>query len=366
MTKDSVNIVAVGDIFLGESSLNIGRGVTTAIKNNGSAYYIKHIKSIIDNHDICFGNLETILSNTGRNIFDVSTIEMRGAISALSILTESGFNILNIANNHIFQHGMAPYEDTISRLQKKGIEVIGNKSDNLQVFDYEKIKIGFVGYSLHYEQYHPNDSIPYAFKNHYNEILDEIQTVRKTFKGILICSLHWGFEFLEDVSCEQRAFCHKLVDNGVSIILGHHPHVLQPIEQYKNAIIAYSLGNFIFDMNFDFTKISLALSVTICSTGITDFDFIPFRIAQNYCPTKLRCKELKKFNEKFKKFNEKFKNNNCKTDIELEKMATQKYNQLSHYNYIDFFKKIHTGNLYYKFLIILRALLRRIGIINNP
>jgi poly-gamma-glutamate synthesis protein (capsule biosynthesis protein) len=100
-----------------------------------------------------------------------------------------------------------------------------------------------------------------------------------------VVSLHAGTEYQEEPTALQRELAHAAVDAGADLVLGHHPHVLQGIERYKGALIAYSLGNFVFD--FDETDYahsglpsaqSLILKVTLGREGVRDFEVLPVRI----------------------------------------------------------------------------------------
>ena len=106
-------------------------------------------------------------------------------------------------------------------------------------------------------------------------------------------SLHWGEEFLDYPSASQVVFAHKLVDAGASLILGHHPHVLQGIERYKGAVIAYSLGNFVFDMWQSPTRVSMVLKVH-CAKSTIEFEAVPVYINSSFQPVLLDGVERRK------------------------------------------------------------------------
>jgi poly-gamma-glutamate capsule biosynthesis protein CapA/YwtB (metallophosphatase superfamily) len=81
-----------------------------------------------------------------------------------------------------------------------------------------------------------------------NDILEDVRAVRQQV-DLVVVSLHWGVEYVDQPSKAQREMAHRLIDEGVDLILGHHPHWLQGLEVYHDKLIAYSLGNFIFDQN---------------------------------------------------------------------------------------------------------------------
>lgn len=368
MQNKSIKLVAVGDIFLADSPLKTGLGVKSCINKNGKNYYINKIKKILNGSDICFGNIECVLSNKDVNKYNISSVEIRGQSDYADILIESGFNIVNIANNHIFQHGLEPYLDSIDNLVSRGIKVIGDEyyNRNLEIFELNGIIIGFVGYSMHYEQYHPNKKTPYSLKIKSDDILADIKKIKSRFDGILVCSLHWGHEFLDSISLEQRELCHQLVDCGVGIILGHHSHVSQGIESYNGAIIAYSLGNFIFDMDNDLSRKSFVLEINLNCNGITSNKIIPIHIGDDYCPCLMDKEHSDNFILRINELSVDIINGLSLPDDQMKINEQQVSSNIYKHNYMSFFENIFKTNIYYNVQIIIRAILRRIGVVHNP
>ncbi|MDD2852251.1 MAG: CapA family protein [Desulfuromonadaceae bacterium] len=368
MKNESINLLAVGDIFLADTPLKTGCGVKDSIYRNGKDYFVEKIKTIIDGHDICFGNIESVLSDKGRNVYDISSVEIRGKSDFTDIISRSGFNVVNIANNHIFQHGMEPYIDTIDNLASKGVKIIGDdySNRNFATFELNGFVIGFVGYSLHYEQYHPMLKAPYSLRENADDILRDIQKIRTSFNGLLVCSLHWGYEFMDSISLEQRELCHKLVDCGVTIILGHHSHAPQGIEEYNGGLIAYSLGNFIFDMDADPANKSFALVISINSNGIAGSKIVPIEIKDDYCPYLMNKSQSDQFIAKIHNLSSNIRSGACLPDVQMEAIQQKISGEIYRTNYKNFFKNFFKTNVYYNIQIILRALMRRIGIAHSP
>jgi len=150
---------------------------------------------------------------------------------------------VNLANNHIFDYGLEGFEDTISFLEQNNIPYCGINGKFIQL---ENCKIlGFCSLT----------STPVKECGKYKlNILEEIdfeyiKNIKKEHEYLIII-LHWGLEEFKMPRYEDVKLAHKLIDIGVDLIIGHHPHVIQPIEIYKGKYIFYSLGNFIFpDLN---------------------------------------------------------------------------------------------------------------------
>lgn len=256
--QNKIVITAVGDIMLGDLPMCNGFGVGSTIKKNGSKFIFEKIKDELSG-DIVFGNLESVLSDRNKNIYSINSMSLRGSSKSVEGLKYAGFNILSLANNHSLEHGYEALYDTIELLNDNNILPlgVGRKKEVARkpaVFNIKNKKIAFLGYCLR-----PDKTAYRSIKNK-EEILKDIEEIKRKMDHIIL-SLHWGDEFVQFPAPWQIDFAHKLIDNGVSIILGHHPHVLQGIEEYNGGIIAYSLGNFVFDMWHEDEKIGGILKI---------------------------------------------------------------------------------------------------------
>ena len=159
--------------------------------------------------------------------------------------------IVNLANNHIVDYGQEAYLNTLKSLDKDNIKYFGsgnqyNNCNNPLIFEIEGKWIALFGYAL-------NECNPVYFKNglygaaslDINKFIIDIDIVRKKVDFIVV-NIHWGEEEIAFPSYSNRLLAHQLIDVGVDLIIGHHPHVIQPVELYKDKYIFYSLGNFIF------------------------------------------------------------------------------------------------------------------------
>jgi poly-gamma-glutamate synthesis protein (capsule biosynthesis protein) len=114
--------------------------------------------------------------------------------------------------------------------------------------------------------------------------------------------MHWGNEYVDRPSPDQIRLAHKIIDSGANMILGHHPHVLQGVEKYHNGVIAYSLGNFIFDMWQDKMKKSMILQCILSKQGVCNVEVIPVYINNNFQPEILRGEKAKSLLSEIKGF----------------------------------------------------------------
>ena len=219
----ALTLIAVGDIML-------GRSVNAKMRSlNDFTYPFQKTADILRSTDLTFGNLESPFwkdcptTNTGM-VFCADPKAIQG-------LTFSGFDILSIANNHILNYGSQGKQYTINLLQQNGI--LSSAENNIAIKQYNNLTIGFLSFDL--------------TKTRSNQQILDMVTRYTSQAGILVISHHWGQEYEKIPQTWQTELAHQIIDSGAKVIIGHHPHVTQPTEEYNNGLIFYSLGNFVFD-----------------------------------------------------------------------------------------------------------------------
>ena len=281
-----VVIAAAGDIMTGDHPVCFGHGIRSVIRKKGLRFLVSEIEPWLQKADICFGNLEAVLADEkpGEEK-SLSASELRGDARTAGLLAEAGFTLLNLANNHILQHGMAAFDETIAGLGAAGISCIGlqeGRGSNVHLVDQNGIRLAFVGYSLRPEKFLNTRQGGYARCSH-QEVLRQVAGLRSARpEAKIIVSLHWGEEYLNYPSSEQIDFAHELIDAGALVILGHHPHVLQGVETYRSGLICYSLGNLIFDKWQRNSRQSMLVRITVGPDGIAGYQLVPVYIRKNY------------------------------------------------------------------------------------
>jgi poly-gamma-glutamate synthesis protein (capsule biosynthesis protein) len=206
----------------------------------------------------------------------------------LSAIKTAGFNMLNLANNHILDYEITGMLNTMKTLDQVDIAHFGagstiNEAKGYQLIEYNKTKIAVMGIN-EIPGYHHNSKNVHTLFNSASEAfyLAAVSEAAST-ANVVIVFIHWGDEYTTNVSNNQQEIGRKLIDAGADIVIGSHPHVLQPIEMYENGIIFYSLGNFIFDQGWNRTKDSCIVRYCLDNTGQSTFELIPLRI-NNGCP----------------------------------------------------------------------------------
>lgn len=234
--ETTITISAAGDCTLGtDEGFNYKRsfkGKYDAVQD--PAYFFQNVQPVFAQDDLTIVNMEgTLTEETTR---EPKQFAFKGDAEYAKILTAGAVETANLANNHSFDYGKKSYEDTITALEAEGISSFGY--ERTAVMDIKGVKVGLAGV--------------YELAEHIDckqDLLDNIAFLKEQGAQIIIVSFHWGQEKENVPSDVQVELAHAAVDNGADLVLGHHPHVLQGIEEYKGKNIVYSLGNFCFGGN---------------------------------------------------------------------------------------------------------------------
>jgi len=253
----------------GDSFYALGHGVSSSLKRLKGEFLRPEIVDFLRSYDMVFGNVECALSDVGRSDLSLRSIQMRGRPECAGYLAEWGVTVANVANNHILEHGYEAACDTVKQLHKAGIKTIGSGRDGtfqegIQVAQVEHAgqTISLIGICFRQEKYAFNGGADLA------ATIETIKTLSDDNR-LVIVSAHWGDEFIDRPSIEQKRIAQEFINAGATLIIGHHPHVVQGIENLGGRLVAYSLGNFIFDSFLEDTRWSIILSVEI--TGSRDY-----------------------------------------------------------------------------------------------
>ncbi len=258
-TRKTINIVAVGNILVHYDQI-------LAAYNKESYEYefydnFKYIKRYIEEADFAYCNIEG--SYGGESLGYSGYPRFNSPESMLNALKDTGFDIVNAANDNVLDSLEEGYFNTIDNLEKIGLKYTGIKRDN-NVMDYiiEKIngiKIGFTSYTFN-DTFKSSKEEVVNLINTYNyneldssllEIEYKINEMREKGAKFIIIGVHWGDEFNTKPNDTQKYIAEKLNSYGVDVVLGSHPNVVEPIETIINeesgqsTLVAYSMGNFI-------------------------------------------------------------------------------------------------------------------------
>lgn len=256
-----IDIVSLGNLIIHQSQIN------GAKNENGYDFSpsFQYIKDMVSDADISLGILEGALAGgepTGYPIFNSPD-------EVIDSLRDTGIDVVNYANNHIYDYDDEGLQRTIEITKEKGLDVLGVKSTEEEksylVKEVDGVKIGFVSYVFEtaaVNGYKTINSNPVSINSEnlintfnyndlesfYNRIASEISAMKAEGVEFIIASMHWGEEYNTYIEATQNEIAKKLNELGVDIILGGHPHVIQPYEIICNesghsTFVIYSQGN---------------------------------------------------------------------------------------------------------------------------
>ena len=283
-----ISLLAVGDIML-------DRGVEAKIKKYGNgdfSFPFLKIADILKSADITFANLESQVSDLGYSVGS-ACCSFRADPKAIDGLRFAGFDILTVANNHALDWTGKAFLDSLKRLTDAGIVYTGGGVNEADAFgpkfiELKGTKIGFLSYtnfSVRAWRAGP-DSAGMALieESDIEKVVEDIKNAKKQC-DILIVSCHAGTEYTTKLEKFQKLFYEVAIDNGADLVIGHHPHVIQPLLRYKDGWIAYSLGNFIFDQDFsEETMKGMLLNVKIEDKKIQEVEPRTIKMNKDYQP----------------------------------------------------------------------------------
>lgn len=243
-----------------------------------------HEFTLLQTADISMVNLESPVTTRGERVR--KPFNFRTHPRYLRVLKEAGFDLVNIANNHIFDYGEVGLYDTIAYLDSAGIGHVGagkNKFEARKPFvaAISGKSIAFLGYYEGGEAPSATPRRPGVAKRKIELIRSDIRALKQSHSAdFIVVNLHWGIEKADRPERWQIKFARQVIDAGADAVIGHHPHVLQGIEKYKSGVIVYSLGNLIFGGNSRSTYTTGLFEIRLTNRG-PDYRFIPV-IVENW------------------------------------------------------------------------------------
>lgn len=276
------SLIATGDIML-------GREVDARMDRNGRDYPFLETKDVLSTADIAFGNFEAPFSESDSN-HDSGSMNLTSEVDSVEGLKTAGFDILNLASNHFDNGGQAGELLTMQVLRDNGIAYTGAGENyaaahKAAIIKVGKIDIAFLGYNdrdVASASSFATDSRPGTAAMDIPEMQTDINNT-KAIADYLIVSMHSGTEYTPNPNSRQIEFAHAAIDAGADLILGHHPHVVQATEKYKDKNIFYSLGNFVFDQPWSTeTQQGIMVKFNFTNAKLIDYELMPMRI-KDWC-----------------------------------------------------------------------------------
>lgn len=270
----------------------------------GPEYFLKNVRSIFEEDDLTIVNMEGTLTEETTRVD--KQFAFKGDPEYVKILTSSSVEAANVANNHSHDYGEKSFQDTVQTLEENGIKTFGY--DDVAILEVKGIRVGMFGI---YELDDHLERIP--------QVKQDIAKLKDQNVDIIVAVFHWSNELVTVPDENQVTLAHLAIDEGADVVVGHHPHVVQGIDEYKGKTIAYSLGNFCFGGNTHPTEMDTFIFqqkfILDGKRNITgsEYKVIPCRVSSettynNYQPTPLMGEEAKETMDKIEERSQEINN----------------------------------------------------------
>lgn len=290
----TITFGAVGDVGL-------RRGVAEGMQRHGMEWPFEPMRDELARADLLFGNMETVLVPQD---YPEEELEPMGMIAPFPaqdcarVLAEAGFDVLNLAANHVLDAGVVGMEATQAALEEAGIATfgVGHSQENARRPRIVTVggsagstdgglRIGLLGYCEdgNYSLGTPGPGHAYFEPD---AVVEDVRRLRDEDVDLVVVSVHADLEFMPTPSPARRDAFRRIARAGADLVLGHHPHVPQGCERVDGSLIAYSLGNFVFPAhsssymreNGPDTAWSYLLLVELSEDGVGAHERVPFTI----------------------------------------------------------------------------------------
>ena len=274
----SLTVVLTGDILL-------DRGVRQVIERRGVDHlFSPGVDSVLRSAQVVVGNLECPATKIEAPVF--KRFIFRAEPEWLTTLQQHGFTHLNLANNHAIDQGREGLMDTRRNIQRAGMVPIGagatmDEAAQPVLLAESPRRVWLVpSLRLALENYAYLTDRPCVSQEPMDSLLERVHRLKRADStAIVIVSLHWGGEHTLQPVPRQRVEAHQLVMAGADVIVCHHTHTLQTVEEYRGKMIYYSIGNFIFDQSKPLNSRACMVRLNIKRDGLT-VETVPVEIRQ--------------------------------------------------------------------------------------
>lgn len=307
-TDTTFTLTAIGDVMCHNTQYMDAYDSDTGTYD--FSYVFDNISSYTKTANICIGNLETSFAGEDRGYSNYPTFNSPDSLA--DSLKSIGVDVLSTAGNHALDMGFSGLSRTIDVLDKADISHLGTyktqeDQDKVLIKYVKGVKIAFIDYT-----YGTNGiSVP-SDKKFCINLIDKdlikkhIETAKNQNADMIVACMHWGTEYQTKQNSEQEELADFLFQNGVNVIIGNHPHVIQPMEKRtvtledgstRDGFVVYALGNFICDQNAVNTRDSIILNLKITkhtdgSITIDNYDYVPIYMYKDTSVSKHKMKIL--------------------------------------------------------------------------
>lgn len=275
LAAEPITLVAAGDLLLGGSAAPL-------LEREGFDYPFGATRTWLTEADLAVANLEAPLTGSDDEFVE-KTYRFKVPPVAAAALGRAGFDVLTLANNHIVDFGPAGIAETLAALDAAGLSGVGAGSNLTEarrsvILEVKDQKVAFLAYS---------NTFPEAFwagKDRAGTapgwpglVSRDVRRARQAADYVVV-SFHWSSELMTQPKDYQRDLARLAIDNGAQVVLGHHPHVLQGVEHYRDGVVYYSLGNFAFGSYSKNSRTSALARITLEEGVVSRAEILPLNV----------------------------------------------------------------------------------------
>lgn len=290
MESRAIALHAVGDIgFTGE--------IMRRIRDKEGDYPFIAAHSLFAGADVVFGNLEIpVLAPGSSSVNPMVPHSLVATTEAMERLAKAGFDVVALANNHVMDHGSDGLRETLRALRDQGVGAVGAGEDlraarTPWIAERRGVRIGILAYTSSKSTW-ARERSPGAAPM-LEEIVDADLAALRPKVDVVALSLHFGLMYTDFPQLEDQRRLRRWIERGVDVVLGHHPHVCQGIESYRGGLIAYSLGEFVFDPrsgnvlaehSLEIRRMTIMLRCMFGGNKLEKWDYVPCVIGEDLAP----------------------------------------------------------------------------------
>lgn len=275
-TAAPLRLIAVGDIMLDGTARPV-------LNEKGYDYPFVQVKRYLAGAQVVFGNLEGPLTTRGAAEQDKTYVFRSPPDKVSRALAAAGFNVVTLANNHTLDYGADGLAQTVEALDAAGIGHTGAGASLAEarrpvIIEAAGRRVALLGYSLTLpENFYAEANKPGTAFGHEAYVRADIAAARKQ-ADIVVVAFHWGQEGKTSLRDYQVQLGHAAIDAGAAAVIGHHPHILQGVEHYKDGVILYSLGNFTFGSYSKQAQVSAVAELTFDGNRVQALRLYPIKV----------------------------------------------------------------------------------------
>lgn len=230
---------------------------------------LEYIKPIVSKYDLAYYNQETIIGGKALGLSTYPTFNSPEEIG--EDMLDAGFNLVSLANNHSYDKGIKAITNSVNFWKEKDVVTSGmytseEDRDNIEIHEINNITYAFLSYTTLLNGFVLPKGQDYLV-NMYDKdkVKEDIESIRDKVDVVMV-AMHWGVEYTHTPTKEEKEIAQYLSDLGVDIVIGSHPHVVQPIDYVGDTLVIYSLGNFLSSQIGEEKRVGLMASLNINKT----------------------------------------------------------------------------------------------------